>query len=265
MQIINTFKCNYLCKHCLYASSPRHKEFMTRDTFITAVDMFCADLVHIIGGEPFLHPDIIWQMDTVTRQFNSTLSIVTNGSWVENTNGRLFAHLYPDIDYNDDSVYDCSVEKLGIELWSELVDQKGMFINVSKDNFHSEFNTTSIDEIIRRVKLYFRNVGEYKNNGFILPMGRAKKNNLGSLYNGLGQYVGNNPADCMENFEPTILPNGDVAICCNARQIIGNVHSGMTMDDFQEIYEKTIKSFPTERKVSDCETCTKYSKLYKEN
>ncbi len=62
--IILTYQCNSACKHCLYNCGPRwEREPMSEETLSAALDAVVSwpqpPQVHLTGGEPFLHFDLL--------------------------------------------------------------------------------------------------------------------------------------------------------------------------------------------------------------
>ena len=71
------------CAHCCYECSPQRKEFMSKETFLAALDREPDAFLNIGGGEPTCHPDFWWMM-------HQALS-AGRRIWIS-TNGRRKAH-----------------------------------------------------------------------------------------------------------------------------------------------------------------------------
>lgn len=240
-QIINTFKCNFKCDHCLQSASIHRNYMMTDQTFENAVSFgeSYTDSVNLIGGEPFLHPDIQNQIDTLTYSFSS-LSIVSNGSKLVGPKGLL---------------------KKGLE----FVDNPGIWnhkseisLLISDDIYHDEFKKVASKDIITYLEniLCDRIVFEKdfsRQNDFIINLGRAHSNGL---------YCKSGNSLCPDitdgEFDLSVNPNGDVSICSNSRQIVGNVN----YDSFEEVIERINKYSFKQYDSSECYKCKKYNPQY---
>jgi len=240
LQILNTFKCNFKCRHCMFACGPHFKEMMERDIFLKVLNCFFYmtrrddDYVNLVGGEPFLHPDIFWQIQTLLINFEH-VRIVTNGSWI----------LTPDGNY--------AKKYLNLLKLQEKVYIKNLTIAISNDEFHREFWQHDFSRMFCALKNDFGGKVEpswFSLHNNIIDIGRARENNLGNC---------NIKMDCNERFEPTILPNGDVSVCCMGKQIIGNVRNLM---DYESIYKQLKIPEKTSKNCYDCPnyaiSCLKY-------
>lgn len=70
MQINIGKMCNLNCAHCHVEASPKHKEKMSIETFnkcMEAFKKFSFDTIDITGGEPTIHPDIIYFLNTASN------------------------------------------------------------------------------------------------------------------------------------------------------------------------------------------------------
>ncbi|MFH1369026.1 MAG: radical SAM protein [Elusimicrobiota bacterium] len=80
--ITNT--CNLNCSYCFGRDQMRplrKKEFMTRATFLNLLkwlDGSKNNYFHLMGGEPTLHPDFLWMLETA-RKRSFTVDIFSNG------------------------------------------------------------------------------------------------------------------------------------------------------------------------------------------
>ena len=244
MQIINTLKCNFTCSHCLWSCSPSKNEFMSKNTFLRAVEMFYDGVVNLLGGETFLHPDIAWQIQVLSQsKYVEYIRIVTNGSWVFDKDGN-YSKVFKSLKRAD-------------------IDWTNVHFFVSNDQHHRAFIS---DEAIKEAKEVLENhfwgttierrwAGDRID--WYQPLGRARKNNY--------PYRGNYAADCTENYEdegyismrtPTVLPNGDVSPACCGHNIIGNIH----YHDRAEL-EARLPYLKQDATLEDCATCPKYAKI----
>jgi len=88
--IILSYQCNSRCKHCLYASSPAWKEWMSNEQ----VEKVFLELkkhnqymtgIHLAGGEPFLNLDLLTFAVKKGVQLGIPIAYVeTNGFWCTN-------------------------------------------------------------------------------------------------------------------------------------------------------------------------------------
>lgn len=61
--------CNLLCSHCHVEANPKHTKKMSKEIFNSCIKLFSDfnfDTLDITGGEPTLHPDIIYFLKTST-------------------------------------------------------------------------------------------------------------------------------------------------------------------------------------------------------
>lgn len=103
MYIQVTTRCNMRCKHCKFACSPTRGKDMPLDLFREAADIAIFDYensVGIGGGEPTLHPDLIFMLGYVTLIGGTEFIpfMITNGTveptlWRVLTRAREAGHL----------------------------------------------------------------------------------------------------------------------------------------------------------------------------
>jgi hypothetical protein len=85
--LILSYQCSNHCRHCLYASSPSWREWMTEDDalrILTGLKKHSRYLtgIHIAGGEPMLRPDLVVSIVEHTIQIGLPLDYVeTNAFW----------------------------------------------------------------------------------------------------------------------------------------------------------------------------------------
>lgn len=228
-QIINTFKCNFRCDHCMFSCHPRRKEMLSDYDFIDFIKYFCdGEMVNICGGETFLHPNVNWQLNQLSYSFNE-VRVVTNGSWVLTKSGNYTQKFKNFI--------------------NECGHIQNMTILVSDDWYHEKFLKHSVKNIIRAFEFETdirMEKDRRKINGYIAPLGRALKTEC---------YTNTtNSCECHDNgeyrFDPCLLPNGDIASCCNGKYIVGNVRNS-----YKELYDRFINNPPRARSIMDCNSC----------
>ncbi len=80
-----TQNCNLTCRHC-YEGSSREKKLpeMSFEKFIEIIDqlqILGVKRIQLVGGEPFVHPDIVRMLDYVNGKFEQ-IEIFTNGTLI---------------------------------------------------------------------------------------------------------------------------------------------------------------------------------------
>ena len=210
MQIINTYKCNFSCEHCLFTCSPNKRRYLDNYTLIRFMEEAFpyADSINYCGGEIFLNPNWEWQLEYLSG-CTDNLRIVTNGSYFYSRSGKITRLLKRFISVLESIQYTTQVTVL-----------------ISDDEFHDFFYRKKrlypLDYVIER---FFKDVPENvhiekdnrRKTRFIAPLGRALRNNL---------YTSEGSAIC-ESFDPNLSPDGTVYACCNMRLPVGNVLDGL--------------------------------------
>ncbi|MBN1179424.1 MAG: radical SAM protein [Anaerolineae bacterium] len=84
--IILTYRCHGGCKHCLYNCGPhRSNEAMSIETLrdaLTAVTLWPQPpKVHLTGGEPFLHFDLLLEGTRIAADLGITCYVETSAAW----------------------------------------------------------------------------------------------------------------------------------------------------------------------------------------
>lgn len=85
--IILSYQCSNQCRHCLYACSPAHGDWISDETLdgltaSIAADSRFLDSVHIGGGEPFIRPDRVVRAVGAVSAAGLPLGYVeTNAFW----------------------------------------------------------------------------------------------------------------------------------------------------------------------------------------
>jgi MoaA/NifB/PqqE/SkfB family radical SAM enzyme len=193
--------------------------------FVRKVTKYDDEYINLLGGEPFLHPDIIWQVEYLTGIYNQ-VRIVTNGTMLFKPIGKAFLERF----IGNDRIYIC----------------------VSDDSFHEQFwkGTFTAEKTRRLIESY--DIRTEKDNrrqrvNQYYHIGRAVKNGIGD------------PDDpyiyCHDEefrFEPCLLPNGNIASCCYAKCVVGQAGH----DSIKSMEERFLKHM--RKKVGSkirCRTC----------
>lgn len=84
--IILTYRCHSNCRHCLYnCGSGWEKEPMSEKTLLAALETAAAwnppPQVHLTGGEPFLHFDLLLKGARIGADLGLSCYVETNASW----------------------------------------------------------------------------------------------------------------------------------------------------------------------------------------
>lgn len=232
LSIINTWKCNFQCAHCLYSCSSKRTGYVSKYDITQFVKLFGSyDLeVNLVGGEPFLHPHIYWQIEYLSWIF-CNVRIATNGSWL---------------------MINSKVNKF--ENFMSSIDSSKITIMISHDIYHDAmyngYSYEQISRILHNIDSYFNIENDKRmnrNNQFIL-LGRAKKNQIGDY---------DKDRTCKEDgiHGISLLPDGSISLCCNARMIIGSVRN--SYDELKSIANKTVNYVI--RKNLKCSECPRRS------
>ncbi|UCE07225.1 MAG: radical SAM protein [bacterium] len=87
--LILSYKCSNSCRHCIYASSPRWKEWMSEQdvaNYLDQIRQFAPNQrgLHLAGGEPFLNFDLTLRAVELCIEYGVPLQYVeTNAYWSE--------------------------------------------------------------------------------------------------------------------------------------------------------------------------------------
>jgi len=88
--LILSYQCSSSCQHCVYASSPKWKEWMSEqdvERYIAQIGELAPDQrgLHIGGGEPFLNFELTLRAVEFCIEYNVPIQYVeTNASWCLN-------------------------------------------------------------------------------------------------------------------------------------------------------------------------------------
>ncbi len=83
--VILGYGCPNACRHCLYNCAPRRKAVMTEETLRAALESLTVypqlPQVHLTGGEPFLHFDLLLEGARVASELGITAYLETGAAW----------------------------------------------------------------------------------------------------------------------------------------------------------------------------------------
>ena len=123
-----TETCNYGCKFC-YSKWGRQVEVWENPANVEKVisnicnhfqSEGCSHIrLSIVGGEPILFPQRLWQVVECAHQHKMEISIITNGSHLENI--RPFAHLISQVGISIDSLEHETNLKIGRECGGKTI------------------------------------------------------------------------------------------------------------------------------------------------
>jgi len=88
--LILSYKCSNVCRHCIYASSPKWKDWITEQDlkiFLAQIKQFAPHQrgLHLAGGEPFLNFELTLRAVELCIEYDTSLQYVeTNAFWCEN-------------------------------------------------------------------------------------------------------------------------------------------------------------------------------------
>ncbi len=81
-----TNTCNLACKHCLFSSSPKGEEAITKEQLkkgLQEAKEMGSTLFYFTGGEPFVYPDFLQLIDDLLSDHEVHVVILTNGLLLE--------------------------------------------------------------------------------------------------------------------------------------------------------------------------------------
>ena len=239
IQLIITRKCNFSCGHCMYCcdASGRH---MSDAVFKASLPYIAKAGVHVMGGEPTLHPEFTTMIRAVAQHSKNT-RLVTNGSAVKNENLRTTSGIYA----------------------ASCLSGHGRFmVHISNDKWHRKFISK---EDICKAEANLKRCGI---SVFADPMDNVTTYPLGRALNGsVMRYITKNsidaqPAECTKgDYAPwdnlSIDVNGDVAPCPHHTCVVGNI----LRDSMQTIVQRAKKYIADVRAKApsnrDCAGCSK--------
>jgi radical SAM protein with 4Fe4S-binding SPASM domain len=115
--LIITYRCNSICRHCFFESSPTKKQTLNLVQGTNAIDEsyeLGAEWVSITGGEPFLKKDLLENLLKYSNKKGLKTEVVSNGFWAK------------------------SLEE-AITILKQLKNIGLDVLNLSLDDFHQEF------------------------------------------------------------------------------------------------------------------------------
>lgn len=243
-QIINTYKCNFRCDHCMFSCGPHKKDMISNHIVDRFIEKYNYGFINYCGGETFLHPDAVFQLENISYRVD-TLRIVTNGSLMLTSKGNRR------------------------KWWDEFINRNlynisgncDFIICLSKDIYHDEewFNRSNnwkdIHYELIDLSYEFRFTYEEDNreniSRQIYPLGRA-------VTTGCYDHDGR----CMCDFEEfnedksylfsdlTVDPKGNLFLCCNAIGYLGTVFD--SEDTIYDNYHKLIKKKGIPKSCLNC-------------
>jgi len=204
-----TTECNMKCEHCCVDAKAKGTR-MTRETLVSVCNFLEAQgeaHVTVGGGEPTLHPDFIpmieKMMEINLRGNYINVAVITNGTRINKI-------------------------KQFLKLQERYNDQVGelLIMELSTDDYHDRSMVSDwVWEYFTSRKLtHGRSSYEFGNDGPV-PVGRAKKNDLGNLFSTgyRGTFNPSRRCVCTGNI---VRANGDVVPCgCDDVPILGNVNT----------------------------------------
>ncbi|MHA1450045.1 MAG: radical SAM protein, partial [Candidatus Hodarchaeales archaeon] len=84
-------KCNSRCDHCSYCSSDDLPGIMDFEFFKGILSSYEGNLewLSILGGEPFLHPDLVDFVDEACKASVDRVWLYTNGFWGDSEKSKM--------------------------------------------------------------------------------------------------------------------------------------------------------------------------------
>ena len=180
-----TCHCNLNCRGCAHYAPIAEKEFMDTTVFQRDVKRLSElsngniDTIHLCGGEPLLHPDIIYFMKTARESFkNSRIRVITNGLLLKkmdaafweaalNYNITISPTKYPvNVPYDD---FEEKSKKMGVA-YEYFGGQNGDF-RLFKNPFN--INGAAVDTTRNFLSCFFANRCTQIYNGRLYPCGMA--------------------------------------------------------------------------------------------
>ena len=125
-----TETCNYGCKHC-FAKWGNQREVWNDPDQVEYIIAGIANHVktaamipkrfrlNIVGGEPILQPEKLWNVVKTAKKYGAEVSMITNGSHLENI--RPFAHLISQVGISIDSLDHETNMKIGRECCGKTI------------------------------------------------------------------------------------------------------------------------------------------------
>jgi radical SAM protein with 4Fe4S-binding SPASM domain len=174
--------CNYSCRHCYNNSNPKNNSFIDVDeliNFLSFIKQF-KPCIELTGGEPLSHPEIKKILDYTCKNFPN-VNLITNGSLAGD-------HINLLSKYNN-LVALISLYSYREEYMDWFTNTKGYY-NIVMDNIKKLVSNgthcvgtmlitpANVDDIYPTVKMIKELCVDSFRSGVILPVGRAKNQDL---------------------------------------------------------------------------------------
>lgn len=223
MQIINTYRCNFKCNHCLFSCSPNRKGYLDTYALVQFLDKFNPryDFVNYCGGETFMHPSWDTQLVAISNYQPDYIRIVTNGTKFITRNG------------NKTKTFEKFIETAGGILETGV----GITIQISYDDYHRyEFGKMfpfSLKEAIDNIHFWISDSlyeidiekdGRDKMINSYINIGRASKT---GAYNYDGDCLLELDEDQLAGIDLTLDPYNRIYTCCSRAGYIGTVETSI--------------------------------------
>ena len=219
MQIVNTYKCNLQCQHCLFSCRNNRQGYLDNYMLRKFLEKEIAQndyFVNYCGGETFLHPGWEEQLSMLACAGFTEIRIVSNGFKlyskkrdISPTMDRLIdvVNKFPDTQFtlmiSDDKYHRMELQKRGADLDNIILSVKDA-IDLCSTN-------VAIEKDLRE-----------KMSNKVMPLGRALKN---KIYDNDGVCMLDLNGDDQIIADITLDPYGRIYACCNARGYIGTINT----------------------------------------
>lgn len=142
LALMITEQCNFHCAHCMVNSSYQYSRVSEEvlEKWFKMLEIGKPDAVYIVGGEPFLHIDLVERIVERTKKTCSNIMIFTNGTFLLN------------------------------EAKKKRIQDMGVIIRISDDRFHRAQWSKKLEDEIEKSR-YIVIKKDYDEN--MIPVGRA--------------------------------------------------------------------------------------------
>ena len=112
--------CNHTCRWCHNYSPTSPKREYKAEEYFDGLDLLFSNnirvnLISLMGGEPFLHSDLIGFADDIVARYKRPLVLTSNGFWLNEDNIRIYKDLWPSLRLLKISRYPAIENRLGGE------------------------------------------------------------------------------------------------------------------------------------------------------
>lgn len=239
LAIMITRQCNFHCEHCMVDSSNEFSIISDEiiEKFFDMARIGHPDDVYILGGEPFLHIDVVEKIINGVRDYCQNIMVFTNGSFLLN-------------------------DKL-----SERIKKLNISIRISDDRFHRKSWSKKLEEKINKSGYLVVKKDEEED---MIPVGRAYEEFKHLKYNmGCSLLTGRYGDDYPNGHRYMVMMNGDVNLyCATVEAALANVFEdeNITYDllvDREKIlhnylYKNVIKCEEDTYMAVMCNKCPRY-------